>query len=315
MFVGSIFCSISKSCDALAMAPMLKRAAITWDSETVSGASCYWDKKWLDLLQDEKSSSISYSTLISTASVLVSDLRAELIAHVRKKSAKQGIQVETVTSIPIVVAIPEGPLLPLAILVAHALNNPILLDSSSRQFYTVLVPLEPSEPRKRNLHILNDIEPALILTTPGHDIEMIEGMIDSLSFQDSPRPTLVNFPQLLETATQFQESQDSRIKKAERILTDGRMLMEADVGKVVSACADRLITPGPAIGDQCVVCSSQPVFEEARVSHIVYTSGTTGIPKGCISSIDSLRHYLRCKNKVYSIGEDARVLLASSLSL
>lgn len=42
--------------------------------------------------------------------------------------------------------------------------------------------------------------------------------------------------------------------------------------------------------------------KENRISHIVYTSGTTGgMPKGCISSSRSLHHYMTSKNRVHGI--------------
>ncbi|KAL3815880.1 hypothetical protein ACHAXA_010270, partial [Cyclostephanos tholiformis] len=50
------------------------------------------------------------------------------------------------------------------------------------------------------------------------------------------------------------------------------------------------------------------------VSHVVYTSGTTGIPKGCVSSLGSLRHYLHAKNVAHDIDDTSRVLLASALT-
>jgi tetratricopeptide (TPR) repeat protein len=64
-------------------------------------------------------------------------------------------------------------------------------------------------------------------------------------------------------------------------------------------------------------------MDPPRIFHIVYTSGTTGKPKGCISSIQSLQHYLQVKNEVYGlevIRQDDNettvpvVLLASALS-
>ncbi|KAL3781530.1 hypothetical protein ACHAW5_005427 [Stephanodiscus triporus] len=50
------------------------------------------------------------------------------------------------------------------------------------------------------------------------------------------------------------------------------------------------------------------------VSHVVYTSGTTGRPKGCVSSLASLRHYLRVKNTSHGITRTSRVLLASAVT-
>ena len=50
-----------------------------------------------------------------------------------------------------------------------------------------------------------------------------------------------------------------------------------------------------------------------RVSHICYTSGTSGTPKGCVSSIHSLLFYVKGKNKSHHISTDSRVFLASAL--
>jgi hypothetical protein len=315
VLVSFICWPISNFCEALAMAPFLNRAAIAWDAEIISSDSCYWDKAWLNLLQDERGPSISYSTLISTACFVVSDLRAELTKQARKKRARREGKTDKAISMPIVVAIPEGPLLPLAILIVHALNNPIVLDSNYYCF-AVLVPLEPSEPRKRNLHILKDISPAMILTTPGNDTDKLQEMIHSISFEESP-PTLLNFPQLVQSAIRELKSQQSLIKK---LLSDSSLLNEDDIGTLISTWADRL-TSESADGDrketlrENVNTHLKRSDENPRVSHIVYTSGTTGIPKGCISSIASLKHYLRYKNKIYTVAEDAKVLLASALSL
>jgi len=50
------------------------------------------------------------------------------------------------------------------------------------------------------------------------------------------------------------------------------------------------------------------------VSHIVYTSGTTGKPKGCVSSLASLHHYIRAKNLAHEINTTSKVLLASAVT-
>jgi acyl-CoA synthetase (AMP-forming)/AMP-acid ligase II len=50
------------------------------------------------------------------------------------------------------------------------------------------------------------------------------------------------------------------------------------------------------------------------VSHIVYTSGTTGRPKGCVSSLASLQHYVRAKNVAHEINNTSKVLLASAVT-
>lgn len=50
-----------------------------------------------------------------------------------------------------------------------------------------------------------------------------------------------------------------------------------------------------------------------RVSHIVYTSGTTGRPKGCKSSLSALYHYIKVKNDSHEITTESKVFLASAL--
>ena len=50
------------------------------------------------------------------------------------------------------------------------------------------------------------------------------------------------------------------------------------------------------------------------VCHIVFTSGATGQPKGCTSSLSSLRHYLLQKIRRHHIAPPSVVYLASSLS-
>jgi len=50
------------------------------------------------------------------------------------------------------------------------------------------------------------------------------------------------------------------------------------------------------------------------ISHIVYTSGTTGKPKGCVSSLASLQNYIRAKNLAHSIDSRSRALLASAVT-
>eukprot|EP00980_Cylindrotheca_fusiformis_P010511 scaffold2331_cov126-Cylindrotheca_fusiformis.AAC.1 len=326
--VATLAPSHSSCCHAFAMIPFQKRAAIVWDADSVPSDSCYWDPTWLDpLLQDDSTittsstgscKSISYETLISMASLVVCSVRQELTmqqqqARIEKRQEKN----QTIVSMPVVVAIPEGPLLPLAILVVHALNRIPILRRTDENYgnnggaafcSAILVPLEPSEPRTRNMHILRDISPALILATPGKDMETIQNMIGSISFPGEI-PSLLDFSQLVQSAME-QTCESKQMKIIEAHLSDSTSI-EQDIATLIASCADRLAFDDS--GDRNERPTQPPA--ESIISHIVYTSGTTGIPKGCISSINSLRHYIRCKNQAHSIGEDATVLLSSALSL
>jgi acyl-CoA synthetase (AMP-forming)/AMP-acid ligase II len=59
-----------------------------------------------------------------------------------------------------------------------------------------------------------------------------------------------------------------------------------------------------------------PIHDTAppeRLSHIVFTSGTSGTPKGCCSSLQALQHYIQCKNQRHTIDATSYVALASPL--
>jgi acyl-CoA synthetase (AMP-forming)/AMP-acid ligase II/ankyrin repeat protein len=194
------------------------------------------------------------------------------------------------------VAIPEGPLLPVAVLVVHALNA-----ASNRQKYAVLVPIEPSEAKERNKHILDDAKPAMILAVPGNDMDRLRELV---SDGDSDAPRIVDFVHLLKHA-----------RRTLDVVTEGKEIPMDDHRNDMSL-------------QETVMSIMQDLFQHqedesittlyvtklSRISHIVYTSGTTGRPKGCVSSTASLLHYLRAKNNAHDITSESTILLASSLS-
>ena len=57
-----------------------------------------------------------------------------------------------------------------------------------------------------------------------------------------------------------------------------------------------------------------PLPKQQVVSHICFTSGTSGRPKGCTSSLPSLLSYIDAKNCAHGIVSDSVVFLASSIS-
>jgi len=57
-----------------------------------------------------------------------------------------------------------------------------------------------------------------------------------------------------------------------------------------------------------------PESNHQVVSHICFTSGTSGRPKGCTSSLTSLLSYLKAKNFAHGIDSTSVVFLASSIS-
>ena len=293
----------------------LDKACIVWDPSMINENECYWNEEWLSILRtkdteddsasnpknesnhDNSSHSVSYQTLFTIAALLVAELREKLKTLYEKKSGKTGI--------PVVVAIPEGPLLPLATLVVHGLNYP---QDEKESLFAILVPIEPSEAKKRNLHILKDISsPSVILTVPGKDSDNLRAMAASLSTID---PAFVDLTDLLQCVNPNMDKIQDITKRT--VVDDGCCWDVAyPIGRLVAKLASEV---SHTLHDEPTT-EKYDLSMEPRVSHIVYTSGTTGVPKGCISSIASLEHYLRTKNEVHCIDESSAVLLASALSL
>ena len=174
----------------------LHKPAIQWSSDVPparrdDATTCvYWDPDLIALIQSqsnpsmngeiEDESSISYGALIVAAVSVVHSLRQRLggeIAIPPSVTQKVGVC--------IVVAIPEGPLLPLAILVVHLLNEPTMVDSEAATLFAVLVPLEPNEGKERLRHMLMDLRPAMILCLSGNDSMRLEDIVGSIEPVDA----------------------------------------------------------------------------------------------------------------------------------
>lgn len=171
------------------------------------------------------------------------------------------------------VAIPEGPYLPLAILSSFMLN----IVSRSLEEAPIILPLDPDEGKDRLVHMLQDAQPSAILYVRRKDKDRINVAIESISSQDNEYilPQMVDMKQLL-------------VEDEESISISGSTTMKEN--------SDR-----------------NKATSWNRISHIVYTSGTTGRPKGCISSLSSLLHYIKAKNKSHFITSKSNIFLASAL--
>ena len=304
------------------MTDWLNRPAIIWDHNDAQVNDCYWNRDSLILLAEREGSHsvVSYKKLISTASLLVTELRAQLAKIVPNRQENESI------GIPIAVAIPEGPLLPLAVLTVHALNEPSSLGSTST-CHAILVPVEPSEAKERNLHILNDVLPLKILAVPGKDMGRLQEIMESITYRAAPGEVsseglylpesseLVDFLTLVQNVLQKSKLKHSHLQDLETILEKDDTTSRLSIQSLVTMCADFLSNDADDENIDLYVPEKQGANNEnPRSSHIVYTSGTTGRPKGCVSSIMSLQHYLRVKNEVYSMSQVSTVLLASALS-
>jgi acyl-CoA synthetase (AMP-forming)/AMP-acid ligase II/ankyrin repeat protein len=70
----------------------------------------------------------------------------------------------------------------------------------------------------------------------------------------------------------------------------------------------------PLINNGFELTETNKINKRHKISHFVYTSGTSGRPKGCVSSTPSLLNYLQAKNAAHDVTTESVILLASSLS-
>eukprot|EP00978_Attheya_sp_CCMP212_P010992 scaffold26863_cov59-Attheya_sp.AAC.1 len=343
-------------------------ALVVRECDTAVGGT-YWDR---DLLQawsalDHHSSSscgdiltISYSALLRLASPVTALLLHAILEHIAQheetheqenqqdnEQEKQENQQEKQQQVVVAVAIPEGPLLPLAILAVHALTLDALhihtpvdtgialhntakssLGLDNRVIHVVLLPMEPEEPKHRLRHILYNARPSLLLALPGPDTLRLQSILNDIRMDDDQdrmtqtNTRIVDFREL--TRMGLQQCQDhppnnnannnpNDMDSASSSCLIPRLVMEGAHSILrttrTSSCHD-----GWTIIRNDTMTTKQPQPRTNKMSHVVYTSGTTGIPKGCVSSVASLEAYLVAKRKSHFLSSSSIVLLASAVS-
>jgi acyl-CoA synthetase (AMP-forming)/AMP-acid ligase II len=234
---------------------------------------------------DETIRSLSYNQLQVD---FLEPLMSALTKLIQEKSISPPIRnFSSTPSQPIIViCIPEGPYLPMAVLSIHLLN--VFQEAKDKLAYyscPIILPLDPNEGEDRILHMIEDAKPTFVLyvkdTMDGKKIKKIlASMNDKISLsaasgnmhQCHTPPTLVDIATLLDHGDEPNVNQDTTYNGIKTTTTQN------------------------------------------RISHIVYTSGTTGVPKGTISSIKALNHYIGAKNKSHGISSKSNIFLASSLS-
>jgi acyl-CoA synthetase (AMP-forming)/AMP-acid ligase II len=228
-----------------------EKPAIKWSSNLCSLEPLYWNiySEKEDL--ENRNSEISYSQLLCLTHLL-----ATRLSRSHNNDSNEYV----------VVAIPEGPFLPIAILAVHICPT------------AVLVPIEPNDAMERIQHMIRNSKPSKILCLTGNDSDKIMQALSSTDFHS----------EIIDFRTLFLDCK----KELDNLDLQFPSKIGASIWEILNV---NNVHPG-------------------KLSHIVYTSGTTGIPKGCRSSHAALRHYLSVKNEAHRIGHDSCVLLASALS-
>lgn len=307
--------------------------------------------------ESSSSTTINYASLILLAIFTADELRRKLSLHRTSTDANtaeehssfpcdvsnQSIR-DTANTMRIGMAIPEGPFLPLFVLIIHSLNIAVAegwltiaqnesdtsssSDGSKQQTIrkgggggVVLIPMETDEAPERLKHIVTDSSPQLILVGPGDDWRSMENAL-RLQASAASATELVDFIELIETACAqiMKRQQEDNVDYyswmktlwASDIRDGSNENSSCDVARVVAIGCARVAST--FCEDATLPDSTTSSSSSSIMSHIVYTSGTTGLPKGCISSLSSLQHYIRAKNIAHEINSQSNVMLASAVT-
>lgn len=265
----------------------LSRPAIVWDEQLVegneNGRKCdYWNIDFLlDLFHDETSdgseagvASLSYKSLLMVAAFVVQIIQRELQDLLRSKHLFASSGQGQVLAVPIAVAIPEGPFLPLAIIAVHALNIPFSLDNNGHHAYAVLVPIEPGEGKDRIRHMLADTRAVMILCFEV-DRQRLTDIVDTLQCHDpnilslsagtvlykAVAPRIIDFAEIVSQAVE-----QIRSVSPQTLSHICRCFDESQNLQLSIAQSSQFLLDNSNVLDESIICSN-------RISHIAYTSG------------------------------------------
>ena len=288
----------------------LSSPAIVWESSFNDEfhTSSYWVSPvstFAQATQDENRNFLSYRDLIFSTARLAEKIYVRILPTL---AADVHLQSSNLV-VPVAVAIPEGALLPLSIAGVHGASHPLFYKPNC-SFSVALVPLEPSDGRDRIKHVLQNANPFLVLTATDADRKRMEEILALLPINTEASVCPQGIYQCLRTEV---------VNLKEWLQEIVGQTRPANALDFASGC-DEPTTLQETIVDCLKHISTLPLvsrndkLHRNRMSHIVYTSGTTGVPKGCVSSVQSLHNYIGSKNCAHSISSAAVVLLASVLS-
>jgi acyl-CoA synthetase (AMP-forming)/AMP-acid ligase II/ankyrin repeat protein len=298
----------------------------------------YWDQdfvsKWSHTDADSNICKIAYEDLLISAYCLAEALHQKILnARENESNKAERVDFETEVQVPVIgVSIPEGPFLPLCVTAVHILQTETIrrrgksryADSSSNNSNcenfnwcsdAILVLLDPREGKDRLSYMVAQSSPTLILALPGKDRYKLE-QIASANERLTGRVEIVDVVALL---SEMLHMRDSYAQRFNALLDHLPWVWDGDEhGNIISVgTASPFLScafPSFIHRDMDSLHHSPAAGSSNQVSHIVFTSGTTGQPKGCVSSMRSLLYYIHAKVKTHGISNKSVVYLASSLS-
>jgi acyl-CoA synthetase (AMP-forming)/AMP-acid ligase II len=216
---------------------------------------------------------------------------------------------------PIVaVAIPEGPYLAISILSIFVLNlcggggggggDGNTKEASAAAYCPIILPLDPEEGNDRLLYMFKDAQPSIVLYATNEDYEKLKKCCGCVNNNDHGSST--------------SSTSRTRFYNVRHLLQE-HVSMDQQLSTIRSFCNTLLDTTlaswtvSPPSSSSSSTITKQSQSQSNHPSHIVYTSGTTGNPKGCTSSISALVHYIQVKNQSHHVSYTSNVFLASAL--
>ncbi|GAX25531.1 hypothetical protein FisN_15Hh150 [Fistulifera solaris] len=262
--------------------------ALVWEA-SCHGCS-YYSPELLHCLSDDNTTTkntLSYSHMYAWVSHLSRQIHAACLENTPENTAFR--------QYPVVVSIPQGPLLPIVIAAVHAANR--LLTASA-----ILVPCDLTTSTTQST-ILQSIRPTLILVANETDASIVQQQLDRFSEESSSH--VRNYRPDIPV---WQASKPRIVHVLHEWMIPFQTMVRQQIQQFTKA------PPFQHFHEQ--IHAYDPVHDTApseRLSHIVFTSGTSGTPKGCCSSIQALQHYIQCKNQRHQVDSKSYVALASPL--
>lgn len=241
--------------------------------------------------------SVKYETLIQLTNMLCAAIEERIYLHYGDNYQNDDDEEEEQPIIAVM--IPEGPYLIISIMTIHFLN--VMMPFKKAK--PILLPIddftENSSGQGRLEYILTeDAKPFLVLTTStcqsnslAHLLQQESGVMDLCAI----------LPTLYYDYSDMSSDNDLCYYNYELYYINHPCSSPTD-SHVISN-ENTLTNQKPTVLDIYDTESSNKTNWESIKSHLVYTSGSTGAPKGCVSSLSSLIHYLYNKNKTHHISD------------